>query len=646
MTLKRIVFNGLRFRTACGLSIRTGSLLVGIVAILAVTGVAFGESASSAESAPAPVGRDVVALEGSVRSESGEPLVGALVSLFGSELGSAGLIAFTDEKGRFLIAGLEPGYYTIRAYLSGFLPSRYSRIELDEAGAPTAPVSVQMVSFIERESATLELLQEVQESPAVLAPTPPDAVEDDDRVAEFEWLLRHGKKNILNETAASLPDASEEPVLHVLADEVAALAAEPTGELGLFAFERGLNDLPASPGELDAQLAYARLSIPTGPASEWIVSAQLLESALSSWAARAEFVSERSPGQQISAGVAYGNHVYGDLNESAPRLDASYDSAPSRRTNEWFGSAYGAQRFQVGAANVGAGLTYHHYSYLDRSHYAAPRLDVSLALDDASKTLVHGLFDYRVLAPGGEDLGLLARMVSADMMGSAEWGRRGLTAETTVRYQASVERFMGNHSAVEFRVFQEDVRDPLLKAYLKRPVGDRGPGHYLVMNQGDLRARGVGMSVSRDFGGVAGSVGYRFGVLRALADDVGALQRGQDQSIHDLTTSVRTEIDQTRTSVLAVYRLSMHPSLASSFVALPGVASLSAADPARADLDARFNVQVHQLLPFMGWNGTQWELVLALRNLFYEDLEAMSLIDEISVVDSPTRVMGGVKVQF
>ena len=642
MALKRIVFSGLHSKAACRLARHTGSLLVSIVAILAVTGVAFGESASSAESAPAPVGLDVVALEGSVRSESGEPLVGALVSLFGSKPGSAGLIAFTDEKGRFLIAGLEPGYYTIRAYLSGFLPSRYSGIELDEAGASTAPVSVQMVSFREKEAATPEFLQDVQEAQENPPPTLPDAVDDDDRVAEFEWLLRHGKKNILNEQAASLPDASKEPVL---VDEVAAYPAEPTGELGLFAFERGLNDLPASPGELDAQLAYARLSIPTGPASEWIVSAQLLESALSSWAARAEFVSERSPGRQISAGLAYGSHVYGDLNEPAPLLGASNDSAPSRRTNEWFGSAYGAQRFQVGAANVGAGLTYHHYSYLDRSDYAAPRLDVSLALDDASKTFVRGLFDYRVLAPGGEDLGLLARMVSADMMGGSEWGQRGLTAETTVRYQVSVERFMGNRSAVEFRVFQEDVSDPLLKTYLKRPVGDRGPGHYLVMNQGDLRARGVGMAVTRDFGGVAGSVGYRFGVLRALADDVGALQRGHDQSIHDLTTSVRTEINQTRTRVLAVYRLSRHPSLASSLVAMPGAATVGA-NPARADLDTRFNVQVHQLLPFMGWNGTQWELVLAVRNLFYEDLEAVSLIDEISVVDSPARVMGGVKVQF
>jgi len=630
-----------------------GSLLVGFIVIPTATGFAFGESASSAEAAPASATRSVVALEGSVRSEKGEPLVGALVSIFGAKLGSAGLIAFTDEKGRFLIAGLEPGYYTIRAYLSGFLPSRYSGIELDNvASAP--PVSVQMVSFREKESPAIPLFQEAGESPVPATPT--DTVQDDDRAAEFEWLLRHAKRNILHEQAASVPDAPTKSDELPMAEQ--AVAFQPTGELGLFGFERGLHDIPTSPGDLDAQLAYARLNIPTGDASEWIVSAQLLESALSSWAARAEFVSERSPGQQLSAGFSYGNYVYGDVNESTPRLGAPSDSAPDRRTNEWFGSAYGGQSFQIGVANLGAGLTYHHYSYLDRNGYAAPRLDVAVVLDDASDTLLRGLFDYRVLAPGGEDLGLLARMVSADFMSSADLGPRDLTAETTIRYQMSVERSLGDRGAVELRVFQEDVSDPLLKAYLKGPAGAAGnaagPGHYLVTNQGDLRARGVGMVVTRDFGDVAGSVGYRFGVARALAEDVGAFESGHNRNIHDFTTSVRTEIEQTRTRVLAVCRLSVHPSMAPSLVGLAGPVGMPGApelattgvDPDRTDLDARFNVQIHQVLPFIGWNSTEWEFVLAVRNLFYEDLEAISLIDEMSVVDSPARVMGGVKVQF
>ena len=415
------------------------------------------------------------------------------------------------------------------------------------------------------------------------------------------------------------------------------------GELGLFAFQRGLDDLPTTPGEVDAQLTYARLNIPTGPASQWMVSAQLLESALSSWMAQAEFITELDTGQQLSAGVAYGNHQYRDI-QSAPVAPVGITYGPSSpsgsRTSEWFGTVYGSHRFRIGAADVGAGLAYHHYSYLDRSNYAAPRVDVSFAVDSNADTLIRGLLDYRVSAPGGEGLGLLARMVSADFLGTAERGHRGLpnlTAETAIRYQVSVERRLGSEGAVEVRVFQEQVKDPLLKAYLKHPAGTGGPGHYLVLNQGDLQARGVGLAVSRQFGAVSGSFGYTFGLGRALAENVGAFQAGDDEQMHDLTTSVQTQIRQTRTRVLAVYRLSTHPTLAPSLVR--GSSGANA-------LDSRFNLQVHQLLPFVGWNNTQWELMVAVRNLFYENFEDGTFLEEMSVIDSPARVLGGVTVHF
>ena len=67
-------------------------------------------------------------------------------------------------------------------------------------------------------------------------------------------------------------------------------------------------------------------------------------------------------------------------------------------------------------------LAYHHYSYLHRSNYAAPRVDVSFAVDSNADTLIRGLLDYRVSAPGGEGLDLLSRMVSADFLGTAERG--------------------------------------------------------------------------------------------------------------------------------------------------------------------------------------------------------------------------------
>ena len=49
---------------------------------------------------------------------------------------------------------------------------------------------------------------------------------------------------------------------------------------------------------------------------------------------------------------------------------------------------------------------------------------------------------------------------------------------------------------------------------------------------------------------------------------------------------------------------------------------------AGSKLDSRFNIQVYQLLPFVGWDGTSWEVMVAVRNLFYENFESASFLDE------------------
>jgi hypothetical protein len=106
--------------------------------------------------------------------------------------------------------------------------------------------------------------------------------------------------------------------------------------------------------------------------------------------------------------------------------------------------------------------------------------------------------------------------------------------------------------------------------------------------------------------------------------------------IHDVTTTLGTSIDTTQTRLQAAYRVIYHPGL--SF----GPESASSG----TNVDSRFSVQVFQILPFVGWNGTQWELMVAVRNLFYDDIEKASILDELSVIDAPRRVLGGVTVRF
>ena len=61
----------------------------------------------------------------------------------------------------------------------------------------------------------------------------------------------------------------------------------------------------------------------------------------------------------------------------------------------------------------------------------------------------------------------------------------------------------------------------------------------------------------------------------------------------------------------------------------------------------RFDVQVYQGLPFLNGDATRVELVFGVRNLIHSDMDGVSSIyDELLVVRPPTRVVGGVTVQF
>jgi hypothetical protein len=57
-------------------------------------------------------------------------------------------------------------------------------------------------------------------------------------------------------------------------------------------------------------------------------------------------------------------------------------------------------------------------------------------------------------------------------------------------------------------------------------------------------------------------------------------------------------------------------------------------------------VQVNQSLPFLNFTNAKWEMLVAVTNVFKEDLGETSIYDEALVVRPPKRVLGGVTVKF
>ena len=100
-----------------------------------------------------------------------------------------------------------------------------------------------------------------------------------------------------------------------------------------------------------------------------------------------------------------------------------------------------------------------------------------------------------------------------------------------------------------------------------------------------------------------------------------------------MTTSIETEVPETSTRVVVLYRVSN------------AFARAAAQSPA-GSLDARFDVQVRQSLPFMDFSNAKWEMLVAVRNFFRETAADESIYDELLVVHPPKRIVGGLTLKF
>ena len=109
--------------------------------------------------------------------------------------------------------------------------------------------------------------------------------------------------------------------------------------------------------------------------------------------------------------------------------------------------------------------------------------------------------------------------------------------------------------------------------------------------------------------------------------------RAATERIHDLTTTIETDIPETATRLWAVYRLNSGYAEADGLDATPG-------------LGGRFDVQVNQRLPFVPLGDAEWELLIAVRSLFRTSLDGASLYDELLVVRPPKRIVGGLMIRF
>jgi hypothetical protein len=591
-------------------------------------------------------------IQGLVVDPKGRPLAGAMVSALGSTVA----FALTGRDGRFRLDGLPVGPYTVRIHLDGFIPAPRQMVEVRSTWP--ALVSVALRSLADNGSAASTrtvLAASLLPIEGLSAGAASGAAVGDHGHTEADWRLRHLPRSVLKnvddaagaaEGDAGAAAEAGRSFLGRAFDSSARFASglfdsmPLTGQVNLVSIGSfsGSSDVWSANALASAGVAYISVGAPAGGLGDWAVRGALSQGGLGSWFVAGSLTARRSAEHRFVTGITYSAQHY----DQPSALGIPGMSAGSRSV----GTIHGSDEWTLSPnVTVGYGVTYSWQDYLSENGLFSPRL--SITLRPVNKYRVRAVAARYVVAPGADEFLPGARDGSGVMLPAqrtfSPWSEaEGFRSQRTDHLEVGIERDIATF-IVGFRTFYQRVGDQAGAVFAVATPARAVPslGHYYVATLGDLNARGWSVSLSRTIaGGVRGAVDYSQSTAQwdgSPDQSVSAFWLGgrgsEPQRLHDLTSSLETDIRPTATRVYVLYKVNT------------GFARQMASGGA-VGLDTRFDVQVNQALPFLNFTSADWELLVAVCNLFRESGLERSLYDELLVVRPPKRVVGGFRVRF
>jgi hypothetical protein len=587
-------------------------------------------------------------IQGVVLDDRGAPLRGAMVSA----LGLTTAFAVTDTRGRFALASLPPGSYVLRAHLGGYGPSR-SRVVQVTPDAPTVSTIALRAVKPSAEARDIPVLAAGVGGAGQMSIAPPDSVEEADAEdhdhSETAWKLRHLNRSVLKEsTIVPLEPAEEDdtdrttsmPGPAVRAANAAARMASVIadlpvkGEINLLT--TGTLDAPErlfSPDRASHSVAYLSIGAPVG-AGDWSVQGAMTQGDLASWVLSGSYATKATARHAYDVGMSYSMQRYDGGNPVA--LAAVTDGTRN------VGDAYGFDRWTVSRhVTLAYGAHYSHYGYLERGPLFSPRVGITIA--PVHRLRIDAMVSRRMLAPGAEEFAAPSSggvWLPPERTFSSLESDGHFRPERTDHFQVQVEHDLAASTFVGVRTYYQRVNDQLLTVFDMASDDVAEVGHYYVGNVGAYDARGWGASIGHTMGDrLRGVVDYSVTETRwqssidpelTRLSAPGAAGRARER-IHDIRTAISADIPETATRVFVVYRIN------NAFVA---------DDIGGGGGSPRFDLQINQSLPFLNLLATEWEMLVAVRNLFREAAIDSAVYDELLVVRPPKRIVGGLTVRF
>jgi len=613
-------------------------LMVGVCLVLDVceASAQFSKEQSSATATNDTVG----SVEGVVTDEHGEVVEDVVVSA----LGVTTVFAVSNKDGEFSFKDLPPGQYLVRTHNQNYLSARSLLVQV-----PT--LSQTKVSLRLMKSETPQVLAAGLGTQDLSLPlvddSEPKPVEDDH--SELAWRLRHLKRSALKGVDAGIQLIDHDKSVFVDSLDVLSRAVSGSAKHAMALF----SELPLS-GQLDLLtgssfndqterilsgpatsplgVAYLSLEAPIAK-GEWSVQGALTQGDLSSLLLASSYVSSASKAHQYKAGLSYTMQRYigGNISALSSVADGQRNAGRIYAYDSW----QATQKL-----NLSYGAEYARYGYLDSGGLFSPRVEVSFNV--VPQLQIRALASRREIAPGAEEfqppsgmnIWLPPERTFAPLSSTGEF-----KPERLQHYEASVEHEIKPGTIIGFRAFHQNISDQIVTLFgVATSQGTANIGHYYVASAGDLQAQGWEVSLSRALNEhLRGTIHYtqartNFGnasqdwpvlLIPTTSDKV----QNHDR-LHDVTTSMEADIAQTDTRVMVVY----------SFI--------TNSQSLLKTTKTRFDVQVHQALPFLNFTNANWEMLLALRNFFRETLAEASVYDELLVTNPPKRIIGGLTVRF
>jgi hypothetical protein len=637
----------------------TGLVVTAAVVSVMGSGVSI-EAASGGGIAAGPTAEPRQAPGGSivsfVRDQSGRPLAGAIVSAVGRRI----VTSVTDEQGRCVFSALPAGDYLVRVHRTGYA-STSSLLVLAGPGANSTWSFVLKVQasrgFDPRQAAkpapdilAAGFVGNTALEPAEAQPAEDEASHDHSEVA---WRLKHLKRSVLKEATDSAifeeggdPDEFDRAVadLFTRQDGPMQVAASLLSDFPLAGqvnlLTTGAFDSPQqlmSAGSLARGVAMVSLGSSTGSMGDWAVQGAMTQGDVASWMVSGSYLTRAPARHVLDVGMSYSLQRYDGSNPAA--LAALSDG------NRYAGMVYAIDSWAISdRISLAYGARFANYGYIDKA-LLSPRARLTIAPIDTVRLSVGA--SRRALAPGAEEF--VPSMVAGTWLPPertfAPIKGSSFVPERTRHLDVALEHDLTESTMVGVRAFTQRTKDQIVTLFgvgggLERQTSDLG--HYWVGTAGDVDAHGYTVSVRQVIARrVRGSVDYTVATSEwretaasnPLARRLPSLARTGTERLHDVTTTIETELPITETRVFALYRIN------TGYVG-------DRLDDLENAPDARFDVQVTQSLPFMNFSNAQWEMLLGVRNLFRDIVEEASMYDELLVVRPPKRIVGGLTLRF